>query len=84
MGINRNIVECKSYSGQTISQFSAVLIETLWNVNFTVRVPSDHVSFRINRNIVECKYAFAPAPTQMPGARINRNIVECKSLSFLS
>ena len=41
----------------------AVLIETLWNVNFQWGVWVTAWARRINRNIVECKYQhFAPKP----------------------
>ena len=33
MGINRNIVECKCKKNLDASNTTAVLIETLWNVN---------------------------------------------------
>ena len=32
-----------------------VLIETLWNVKFTIRVSPPSFAFCFNRNIVECK-----------------------------
>ena len=55
MGINRNIVECKS-EGQERSYDLRVLIETLWNVNEDHFGGSAEADLRINRNIVECKF----------------------------
>ena len=37
MGINRNIVECKSLSQSKLLTAVFVLIETLWNVNIKDR-----------------------------------------------
>ena len=53
--INRNIVECKCVSGSSVYVNVAVLIETLWNVNLFSTAAMRLTSFRINRNIVECK-----------------------------
>ena len=39
LGINRNIVECKSELGRRFPATGAVLIETLWNVNVYRRFP---------------------------------------------
>ena len=61
LGINRNIVECKSTSPLSSSPPPAVLIETLWNVNSAINTIASHVEFRINRNIVECKLARSKA-----------------------
>ena len=54
----------------------AVLIETLWNVKFSLIRPLKVVE-RINRNIVECKVNFYIFRQHII-LRINRNIVECK------
>ena len=71
-----------------------VLIETLWNVNSIEVFNLLEEAFRINRNIVECKYARMPDypvlietlwnvnqvlyRKQKDIRSINRNIVECK------
>ena len=55
ISINRNIVECKCVSGSSVYVNVAVLIETLWNVNLFSTAAMRLTSFRINRNIVECK-----------------------------
>ena len=41
MGINRNIVECKLISPSYLCLLCLVLIETLWNVNYTVGMTLD-------------------------------------------
>ena len=56
MGINRNIVECKSFQLNERGLVGEdVLIETLWNVNSIHQSIPFAVLYRINRNIVECK-----------------------------
>ena len=40
-GINRNIVECKFLVLVSVSLLSAVLIETLWNVNLALKMTWD-------------------------------------------
>ena len=55
-GINRNIVECKSYGMNAFNKMTAELIETLWNVNNDIVYLVFCAKKRINRNIVECKY----------------------------
>ena len=54
--INRNIVECKVGYRILFDSGGVVLIETLWNVK-ELTVSMVNPSFRINRNIVECKDA---------------------------
>ena len=56
-----------------------VLIETLWNVNSTACREDTAAPERINRNIVECKFARYTLAVERQ-YRINRNIVECKLL----
>ena len=57
MGINRNIVECKSVTAPELLKISPpVLIETLWNVNESNGTWHKSPKVGINRNIVECKY----------------------------
>ena len=60
------------------SVFFVVLIETLWNVKNELRLIQAFREKRINRNIVECKEALAPAG-RIRRESINRNIVECKA-----
>ena len=78
--INRNIVECKSWFWWWFLSYVWVLIETLWNVNNSIRSSMRFSSFRINRNIVECKFTFGSVE-RAAAYRINRNIVECKYCS---
>ena len=54
-GINRNIVECKDWIAEFISEVVEVLIETLWNVKQGLLKNSMEWAKGINRNIVECK-----------------------------
>ena len=55
-GFNRNIVECKVFSGCRFPRRAAPdLIETLWNVKCFYSNTSTIVSHRFNRDIVECK-----------------------------
>ena len=70
-------MECKLKCGSCIThREGAELIETLWNVNFKHQFSLDDI-FRINRNIVECKFVWDNVLRTIP-KRINRNIVECK------
>ena len=57
-----------------------VLIETYWNVNLTIDRNAGAGTFRINRNILECKFLLVVC-NHVVVARINRNILECKCLS---
>ena len=56
-----------------------VLIETYWNVNTAIWETRD-LKTRINRNILECKYAWGCNRTNRHNS-INRNILECKVVS---
>ena len=49
----------------------------MWNVNFNSAGGYWNVFYRINRNIVECKWNHS-STLFLPISRINRNIVECK------
>ena len=49
-------MECKFEYKKAIIDFDGELIETLWNVNIYDQFNIDPHTFRINRNIVECKY----------------------------
>ena len=82
-GINRNIVECKERLRKIGYYGNIVLIETLWNVKWSmVRfIPMPTVC--INRNIVECK-GRCYSLERFLNSSINRNIVECKGSSFFS
>ena len=85
VGINRNILECKSLlDSQRPHQENRVLIETYWNVNCRQgdKAARD-VLIGINRNILECKL-MTPAVSSAAFPGINRNILECKGLKNLS
>ena len=60
-----------------------VLIETLWNVNELVKHDICCTTLRINRNIVECKFATTSFNNSIVFC-INRNIVECKFQCFVN
>ena len=57
-----------------------VLIETLWNVKNYTATELTKGTYRINRNIVECKVLHCGQKNWFCHIRINRNIVECKAL----
>ena len=70
-------MECKFGDYRVNDPVYNELIETLWNVNELCIVLYSVALYRINRNIVECKFV-SPMFFASFHARINRNIVECK------
>ena len=74
--INRNIVECKSNGTDNANGDNCVLIETLWNVNYS-RATLDYGDYTV---LIETLWNVNRCVLMSERAKpsINRNIVECK------
>ena len=60
-----------------ITRVVRVLIETYWNVKWSVARSFSDRGLSINRNILECKGGKCIG-CRLDYSRINRNILECK------
>ena len=77
-GINRNIVECKSYTAALLSSTSSiVLIETLWNVNIFAEAIEELKDLVLIETLWNVNTGGTVGAISL-AIGINRNIVECK------